>query len=209
MGCLKNILRAIILTLAVVGFMALGGKELVSGLINNYFNPPKDTMLERAQKVGDFSKINDEFEIERAAGIMGYNAVVAEHKASGQKMFVVDSGDKDILTAEDIKSENVEEKLYKAISKIKYQAVSVEDLKVTKHGTMHSYGKEVPYVKFEARIKKLPIGDVGGIISVAETKDGESRLLISANEKSKYSQLISDEFFKICLRLYGFRLWLQ
>ena len=196
MGCLKNILRAIILTLAVVGFMALGGKELVSGLINNYFNPPKDTMLERAQKVGDFSKINDEFEIERAAGIMGYNAVVAEHKASGQKMFVVDSGNKDILTAEDIKSENVEEKLYKAISKIKYQAVSVEDLKVTKHGTMHSYGKEVPYVKFEARIKKLPIGDVGGIISVAETKDGESRLLISANEKSKYSQLISDEFFK-------------
>lgn len=196
MGCLKNILRAIILTLAVVGFMALGGKELVSGLINNYFNPPKDTMLERAQKVGDFSKINDEFEIERAAGIMGYNAVVAEHKASGQKMFVVDSGNKDILTVEDIKSENVEEKLYKAISKIKYQAVSVEDLKVTKHGTMHSYGKDVPYVKFEARIKKLPIGYIGGIISVAETKDGESRLLISANEKSKYSQLISDEFFK-------------
>ena len=196
MGCLKNILRAIILTLAVVGFMALGGKELVSGLINNYFNPPKDTMMERAQKVGDFSKINDEFEIERAAGIMGYNAVVAEHKASGQKMFVVDSGDKDILTVEDIKSDNVEEKLYKAISKIKYQAVSVDDLKVTKHGTMHSYGKDVPYVKFEARIKKLPIGDVGGIISVAETKDGESRLLISANEKSKYSQLISDEFFK-------------
>ena len=193
MGCLKNILRAIILTLAVVGFMALGGKEFVSGLIGNYFNPSKETMLERAQKVGDFSKINDEFEIEKAAGIMGYNAVVAEHKASGQKMFVVDSGDKDILTAEDIKSDNVEEKLYKAVSKIKYQA---EDLKVTKHGTMNSYGKEVPYVKFEARIKKLPIGDIGGIISVAETKDGEARLLISANEKNKYSQLISDEFFR-------------
>lgn len=196
MGCLKNILRAIILTLAVVGFMALGGKEFVSGLIGNYFNPSKETMLERAQKVGDFSKINDEFEIEKATGIMGYNAVVAEHKASGQKMFVVDSGDKDILTAEDIKSDNVEEKLYKAVSKIKYQAVSVEDLKVTKHGTMNSYGKEVPYVKFEARIKKLPIGDIGGIISVAETKDGEARLLISANEKNKYSQLISDEFFR-------------
>ena len=111
-------------------------------------------------------------------------------------MFVVDSGDKDILTAEDIKSDNVEEKLYKAVSKIKYQAVSVENLKVTKHGTMNSYGKEVPYVKFEARIKKLPIGDIGGIISVAETKDGEARLLISANEKNKYSQLISDEFFR-------------
>ena len=61
---------------------------------------------------------------------------------------------------------------------------------------MNSYGKEVPFVKFEAKVKKLPIGDVGGIISVAETKDGQPRLLISANEKDKYSQLISDEFFR-------------
>ena len=196
MGFIKNILRAIILTLAAVGFLALGGKDLIVSLVGNYFNPPKDVVMERAQKVGDFSKINDEFEIEKAAGIMGYNAVVAEHRASGQKMLVVDSGDKKILTADDIKSDNVEEKLHKAISKIKYQAISVDDLKVTKHGTMNSYGKEVPYVKFEARVKKLPIGDIGGIISVASTKDGEERILISANEKNKYSQLISDEFFR-------------
>ena len=104
MGCLKNFLRAIIITLAVVGFMAIGGKDLISRYINNYFNPTKDEMLERAKKVGDFSHINDEFEIEKAAGILGYNAVVAEHKASGQKMFVVDSGDKQILTEEDLKS---------------------------------------------------------------------------------------------------------
>lgn len=196
MGCLKNIFRAVLLTLALVGFLSLGGKELVTGLINNYFNPSKDVMLERAQKVGDFSKINDEFEIEKAAGILGYNAVVAEHKASGQKMFVVDSGEKAVLTVEDIKSDKAEEKLQKALSKIKYQAISVEDLKVTKHGTMNSYGKEVPYVKFEARVKKLPIGDVGGIVSVAQVKDGEQRLLISVSEKNKYSQLISDEFFR-------------
>ncbi len=196
MGCLKNILRAIILTLAIVGFLSLGGKEFVTNLVNNYFNPSKDVMLERAQKVGDFTHINDEFEIEKAAGIMGYNAVVAEHKASGQKMFVVDSGDKTILSVEDIESDKVEEKLRKALSKVKYQAVSIEDLKVTKHGTMKSYGKEVPYVKFEARVKKLPIGDIGGIVSVAQTKAGEERLLISVSEKNKYSQLISDEFFK-------------
>ena len=61
---------------------------------------------------------------------------------------------------------------------------------------MTSYGKEIPYVKFEARVKKLPIGDIGGIVSVANTKNGETRLLISANEKNKYSQLISDEFFR-------------
>ena len=45
MGCLKNFLRAIIITLAVVGFMAIGGKDLISRYINNYFNPTKDEML--------------------------------------------------------------------------------------------------------------------------------------------------------------------
>lgn len=196
MGCLKNIFRALVITLAVIGFMSLGGKELVTGIVNNFFNPSKDAVMERAKKVGDFSKINDEFELEKAAGVMGYNAVVAEHKATGQKMLVVETGKKELLTQDDLKSPDVETKLRKALGKIRYQAITVDDLKVTKHGTMKSYGKEVPYVRFEAKVKKLPIGTIGGIVSVAETKDGEPRILVSATEKDKYSQLISDEFFR-------------
>ena len=195
MGCLKNVIRAIVITLAVVGFLSLGGKDLIGSWLGNWFNPSQDVMMERAKKVGDFSKINDEFEIEKAAGIMGYNAVVAEHKASGQKMFVVDSKDKTILSKSDIRSNNAEEKLQTALKKIKYQALSVDDLKVLKHGVMYSYSQEVPYVRFEAKVKKLPVGDVGGIISVADVNGGQ-RLLLSVNEKNKYSQLISDEFFK-------------
>ena len=196
MGCLRNILRAIIITLAAVGFMSLGGKELVTKYIGNWLNPPQDVMLERAKKVGDFSQISEEFEIERAAGIMGYNAVVAEHKASGQKFFVVDSNDKNILTKEDLQSDNVEEKLKEAVSKIKYQSVTFDELKVTKHGTLNSYGTNSPYVKFDAKVKKLPVGEISGIISTVDTESGEKRLLVALNEKDKYSQLISDEFFK-------------
>lgn len=196
MGCLKNIVKAVILTLAVIGFMSLGGKEMLTGWLGNWLNPSQDVMLERAKKVGDFSAINEEFEIERAAGIMGYNAVVAEHKASGQKLIVVDSGAKPIITAEDIKSDNVEEKLQNSIRKIKYQAISVNDLSVTKRGNIVSYGKSVPYVRFEAKVKKLPIGDVAGLISVVKDSKGEDRILVSVSEKDKYSQLISEEFFK-------------
>lgn len=196
MGCLRNILRAIIITLAAVGFMSLGGKELVTKYIGNWLNPPQDVMLERAKKVGDFSQISEEFELERAAGIMGYNAVVAEHRASGQKFFVVDANDKDILTKEDLQSDNVEEKLKEAVSKIKYQSVTFDELKVTKHGTLNSYGTNSPYVKFDAKVKKLPVGEISGIISTVDTESGEKRLLVALNEKDKYSQLISDEFFK-------------
>lgn len=127
---------------------------------------------------------------------MGYNAVVAEHKASGQKLIVVDSGTKTIITAKDLEADNVEEKVKNIIKKVKYQAISVEDIAITKKGQINSYGKSSPYIRFEAKIKKFPIGDIAGIVSVAQTDDGEERILISVNERDKYSHLISEEFFK-------------
>ncbi len=196
MGCLKNVTRAIFFTVLIVGFMTFGGQDWIKQQFMNFVNPSKDVVLERAQKVGDFSKVNREFEIEKAAGILGYNAVLAEHKASGQKMVVVDSGEKQILTQEDIKSSQAEEKIKAAINKIKYQSAAVEEFHVTEKGTMKSYGKEIPYVKFTARIKKFPIGEISGIISVVQDSKGNDKILVSANEKSKYSQLISNEFFK-------------
>ena len=137
MGCLKNICMAILLALAFIGFMSLGGGRLVGDIVDNFLNPPKDELIKRAEKVGDFSKINDEFELERAAGMLGYNGVVAEHKASGQKLLVIDTNNKPILTKEDIKSENIEEKLLNLTKKVKYQTFQVEELKVTKRGTMN------------------------------------------------------------------------
>ena len=124
MGCLKNFINAIILTLAIIGFISIGGKDLVVKYIGPYFKHSQESILEKAKKVGDFSGINEEFEIERAAGIMGYNAVVAEHKASGQKLVVVDSGDKQLLTAEDLTSDAAEQKIKTAISKFKNQSAS-------------------------------------------------------------------------------------
>ena len=196
MGCLKNVTRAIFLTVIIAGFVTFGGKDWIIHQFNNYINPSKDVVLERAQKVGDFSKINKEFEIEKAAGVLGYNAVLAEHKASGQKMVVVDSGKKAFLTQEDIKSPNAEEKIKSAISKIKYQSAAVEEFHITEKGTMKSYGQTVPYVKFTAKMKKLPIGEISGIISVVKDEQGNDKILVSANEKDRYSQLISNEFFK-------------
>ncbi len=196
MGCLKNVTRSIFLTVIVVGFMAFGGNDFIKNRIHNFFHPSHDVILERAQKVGDFSKINQEFEIEKAAGILGYNAVLAEHKASGQKMVVIDSGKKTIITQDDIKAVDAEDRLKKALSNFKYQSMAIEDFSVTDKGSMTSYGHEIPYVKFRAKVKKLPIGEIGGIISVAKDSEGKDKVLVSANEKDRYSQLIANEFFK-------------
>lgn len=196
MGCLKNFLRAIFITLAVIGFLAIGGKDFIVKYVKQWFNPTQVEMLERAKKVGDFSKISEEFEIEKAAGIMGYNAVVAEHKASGQKMFVIDTGKKEIITQNDLLSDNIEEKLLNTAHKFKYQSISAEDIKVVKKGSINTFNQDAPYIRFNARVSKLPMGEISGIISVVKNNDGAARTLISVNEKNKYSQLISDEFFR-------------
>lgn len=196
MGCLKNIFKAIILVLAVIGFMSLGGKDFFVQKWNEFMNPPQDVMLERAKKVGDFSQIGDEFEIDKATSALGYNGVLAEHKSSGQKMIVVDSGKKPLLTAQDFKEDKVEQKLIDLTKKFKYTVVNVQDLEITKKGNISAYGKNNPYVRFKARISKIPGGDVEGIISAVKTESGESRVIVSANEEGKYSQLIAQEFFK-------------
>lgn len=197
MGCLKNIIRSIILTLAITGFVAIGGKDLIMPYITGFFNPSQEKIMENAKKVGDFSKESEEFELEKATGIFGYNAVVAEHKASGQKLFVADTGKKEIITKEDLRSDNIEEKLRTAIKKIKSQSVSAEDITVTKRGTLSAYGDtNAPYVKFTAKVSKLPMGEISGIIAVANDKNGSPRALLSVSEKNKFSQLVAEEFFK-------------
>lgn len=196
MGCLKNIIKAIILVFAVIGFISIGGKDFFVQKWNEFINPPQDIMLERAKKVGDFSQIGDEYEIDKAASALGYNGVLAEHKASGQKMVVIDSGKKPLLTSDDFKNDKVEEKLQELTKKFKYSVVNVQDLKIIKKGKIKTFGKNVQYVRFSAKISKIPAGEIEGIISAVQTDSGQSRVIVSANEKGKYSQLIAQDFFR-------------
>lgn len=196
MGCLKNIIKAIILVFAVIGFMSIGGKDFFVEKWNELMNPPQDIMLERAKKVGDFSQIGDEYEIDKAASALGYNGVLAEHRATGQKMIVVDSGKKPLLTPNDFQEGKVEKKLQDLVQKFKYSVVNVQELNVTKKGHIKTFGQNASFVKFSAKISKVPSGEIEGIISAVKTESGESRVLISANEKGKYSQIIAQDFFK-------------
>ena len=196
MGCLKKIIRAIVLALAIIGFLSIGGKDWVISLWNNHMGKSPQTLMEKAQKVGDFTQINEEYEIEKASGMLGYNGVLAEHKATGQKMIVVDDHKKPLLTKDDIVSGEIEPKIKASLGKIKYQSLGLEEFEVTKHGNLYSYGQTVPYARFNARVTRFPVGSMSGVVAIVQNKDGEDRILISVNEKNKYSQLLAEEFFK-------------
>lgn len=196
MGCLKNILKAAVIVLAVIGFSAIGGKDYFVNLWNGWFNPPQDIMLEKAKKVADFSHVGDEYEIDKATSAFGYNGVLAEHKTTGQKLIVLDSGTKPLLTPNDFKGHTIDQKLNDLTKNFKTKFVNVENLKITKRGKMQAFGKKAPYVEFEAKATRIPVGNVTGIVSAVKTKSGKDRVLVSVNERGKYSQLIAEDFFK-------------
>ena len=193
---IKIIFNAFLLVLAVIGFNTIGGQKYVESAKVCIVKFIQEHAVESAKKIGDFSKLNEEFQIDNAVNLAGYKAVLAEHKASGQKMLIVDSGKKPLLTQNDIKSSEVDKKLKELANNFKYQAITLQDIKITGRGSMNVYGKEVPYAKFEAHVTKLPFSDVAGIVASVQTSDGSEKLAISLSEKDKYSQLITNEFYK-------------
>ncbi len=196
MGCIKKIVQIFILALALIGFFSIGGKEFVIEQWNKYFGQSQESTMDKASKLGDFSELSEEYSIDKTASAFGYQGVLAEHEATGQKMVILKSGQKSLLTENDFENNQVESKINDLIKKFKYQSLQVDEFTITKTGTMKAYGEEVPYVRFTAKVNKLPLGTIGGVISAVDITTNESRTLISFNENKKYSQLITDEFFK-------------
>lgn len=193
---IKIVINGFIIVLAFIGFNAIGGQKYVETALGGINNFIQSRAADRAKSVGDFSNLHEEFQIDNTVNILGYKAVLAEHKISGQKMCIVDSGKKPLLTTNDIKSDNLESKLQEIVKKVKYNAISFQEIKVVSRGTMQAYGQTVPYAKFEAKSNKFPISDLTGIVACVKTSDGSEKLILSVSEKKKYSQLIADEFYK-------------
>ena len=193
---IKIVFNATIIVLALIGFNAIGGQKYIEAIKDGIGTFIAQHNAESIKKIGDFSKMNEEFIIDNTLSIAGYKAVIAEHKASGQKMVILDSGKKPLLTQEDIKSQNIDTKLKDLSEKINYRGIKVQDITITNRGTLEAYGKTVPYAKFDAHVTRLPVSDISGIIASVKTTDGSEKLALSLSEKKKYSQLIANEFYK-------------
>jgi len=198
MGCLTNIIKIIILALAIIGFRALGGMELFHGKFDfNFFEKPSQEKLQqKASKIADLSKINDEYQIDKTANILGYKAVIAEHTGTGQKMIIIDSGKKTPLTREDFQTKEIDTKLKDLAQKMQYQFIRVEDLEITQRGNIYALNQQVPYVKFKAQTVNLPFSEIQGIVGATKDSDGQNKMIISVNDSKKYSQIITQQFYK-------------
>lgn len=195
-GCLSLILKIVIIILAYVGFQSLGGVDFVKQKFQDLTTPSQEVLIDNAKSIADFSHVGDEYKLDRTANVLDYHMVLAEHKGSGQKMAVIDPKNPEMLTKQDFKTGEVNKKILELNKKFQYQLVRFDEFKITKKGTFKGMNQSIPYVKFEADTVNLPISHVSGIIGVAKDKEGKNVILTSVNDGDKYSQIITEAFFK-------------
>ncbi len=197
-GCLSFIIKTVIAVLVFFGLLHLGVIDFIKDKIDEYRaeSTSKEKMIEETKDVIDLSAIDDEYSIDKNLKVLKHRMVVAEHNATGQKMVMIEPRNENILTKEDVKSDEMQQKVENALQKYKYQPVKFEDIKITKKGEMQGIGQSIPYAKVSASISNLPMKDVEGIVGVAELQNGKNLIVISVNEKGKYSQIIANEFYK-------------
>lgn len=196
MGCLKFLIKTVIIIFAIIGFRSTGCWDWCVNTFHLNKKPSQESMIEKSRDVADFSDIPEEYEIAKSANILGYRAVIAEHCATGQKFAVVNENKGLKLTQKDFKDGSLKKKIDAVNQKLEYQYIHVKNFTILKQGKMKAMGQTVPYALFEADVTNLPVKTLKGIISVASDKDGKGKILVAANERDKYSQIISEQFFK-------------
>ena len=197
MGCLRFIFRTIIAVLVFFGLLHLGVIDFIKDKIDEHKSgESQEKIIEDTKDMVDLSSIDSEYAIEKNLKVLKNRMIIAEHNATSQKMIMIEPRSGNILTKDDITSENVQETIETTLKKYKYLPVKFENIEVTKKSNFRAFEQNVPYVKVSAEIANLPMKDVEGILGVAELENGKNLIIISVNEKGKYSQIIADAFYK-------------
>lgn len=194
-GCLSLIFKTIIGILVFFGLLHLGVIDFIKDKISEYNKPSQEKLIEKTKDLIDLSQISDEYSVEKNFKILKNRMIIAEHNASGQKMIIIEPKGDAIITKSDITNGDLEEKVNSLLQQKKYKIVKFDKLEFVKNDSMNGMEQEIPYVKIYAEVSNLPFKTLEGIVGVAENQDNKNLIIISANEKGKYSQIITEAFY--------------
>ena len=195
-GCLSLIIKTVIAVLVFFGLMHLGVVDYVKNKIDEHKGAEQEQILDKTKDVVDLSQIDDEYSVEKNLKLLKNRMIIAEHNATGQKMIMIEPRNGDILTKDDITSDGLQEKIDSLLKKYKYQLIKFDKFEVSKKGNLSGIGQKIPYAKVNIQVSNLPVKELEGIVGVAEAENGKNLIVVSVNQKGKYSQIITDAFYK-------------
>lgn len=195
-GCLSLIIKTVIAVLVFFGLKYLGVIDFIQTKIDEHRNVSQEQITEKTRDVVDLSDIDDEYTIDKNLKIFKNRIILAQHNSTGQKMLMLEPKNGAMLTKDDITSDNIQDRIDKIITKYENKAIKFSNVKVVKQDNFSGIGQTIPYVKVKAQVSNLPVKDMEGIIGVAELDDGKNLIIAAFNERNKYSQIITEAFFR-------------
>lgn len=217
MGCLRNIINLIIIILAVIGFLSIGGREYLDANIipvvkkvnielqAGIENTGKSFTDLSLKEIGEIlwnsikstmltKKVAGEYEITEVKGLMGYDTKIAEDIKSGQKMVLIDTKDKPLLDLTKDDKAELKADMLKLAKKHKAAPIKFDDIDIVELGKWKVLNKDLRYAKINIK-DKVSGKEITAIISTSpDSKD--SKMIVTFAEKTKFSKKIAEKFLK-------------
>ena len=201
MGCLKSLIKKIIIIAIIVAFFAFGGFAFVKKKVNDYQNPPRNEFVKSEKDYGDFSCVSSDYQLTRSFNLFGYKKINAKYIPTGQKITIFDLKDTKKISPEDFVSDEINKIIFDILNKTKDSIITFEDFKIVQKGVYVSKGQKVPYVKFCAKVKNVPFKNVVGIVGAYKTKnekakDYSTKLILTIVDTKAFNPVIVSNFIR-------------
>ena len=217
MGCLRNLIKLVILILAVIGFISIGGREYLDAHVmpavksfntefqnqiqntgkkwnDLSFNELRDLFFKSVKETKSTKKTKNGMEVTSIKGVMGYNAEVAQDSKTGQRMVTVDTKGKINLDLNKDDRAELKADIIRIAKKNKALPVSAESIDITDVGEWNVRNEKLKYAQLSLKDKKSG-KDLTAIVStLGEGKN--SKLIVTFAPKEKFSKALAEKYFK-------------
>ena len=199
MGCLKSIIKKLIIIAIIAAFFMFGGWALVQKKINEYKNPPRDEFVKSETNYGDFLGISGDYQLTRSFNFLGYKKINAKYLPTGQKITIFNLKNEEKISPKDFETRDIDGKINNVLNSLKDSFITFENFKIINRGSYYAKNKTIPYIVFSANVKNIPFKSVIGTIGAysiknQKTNKDETKLIFTITDKKAYNPAIAKGF---------------
>lgn len=207
MGCLLDLVKLTIVVFAIIGFVSVGGLDLIkehtdiaekNPELNKFVENVKvDKLKFKDTKTNaDFSKISKKkYKIEFQGGLWGVKSILASERDSSQSMIYLNTEGVLKVTKEEFSSYKDREAVDLLVRIFKYQRMTFSNYKISRKSNLNVLGQNAPCYEFSAEMKDGPFEKIHGMFSMIQEPDGQNVLLLSYNFDSDFEKSIAQDFY--------------
>ena len=118
MGCLKSILKKILIILLIAAFFTLGGWAFCKKKISEYKNPPREVFVETEKEFADFAYVSGDYQLCRCFNFFGFKKIVAKYLPTSQKIAIYDLKDEELISVSDFHTGEINDKIEEILNLI-------------------------------------------------------------------------------------------